>query len=105
MVERTQTLDIIRATSDRICYLIDLIRAQIRLEQQCSNTSSGLQLHIRANLLKTKSHVLQQTAKELEISAQAIIAASQKTIDRSRELRATSKKGRAEKCDSSYDVL
>ena len=100
MAERTKTLDIIRVTSNRIRYLVNLITAQIQQEQQCSNTNADSQHHTRADLLKTQSHVLQQTAKELEITVQAIIMASQETIGQSRELRTQSQRIQANGADA-----
>ena len=43
IAERTQTLDMMRATIDRMHYLIDLIAAQVNLEHQYSNTRSDSQ--------------------------------------------------------------
>ncbi|MBD2096347.1 hypothetical protein H6F90_14485 [Trichocoleus sp. FACHB-591] len=43
IAERTQTLDMMRATIERMRYLIDLIATQITLEHQYSNTHSDSQ--------------------------------------------------------------
>jgi len=46
MVEQAKTLDEIRATIDRIHYLIQIITEQIRLEQQWSSLSSDIEAYL-----------------------------------------------------------
>ncbi|MBD2124205.1 hypothetical protein H6F68_25340, partial [Trichocoleus sp. FACHB-262] len=92
IAERTETLDTIRAIIERMRYLISLIPAQIQLEQQDSNTSSDSQHYPRAEILEAENHVLRRTVKGLEINAQAITAASQEEIARSRQLQTTNYK-------------
>lgn len=99
MAERSKTLDMIRATNDRISDLIDLITAQIQLEQQGSNTNADPRPATRAEMSEDERQALRIIAHELRRTNQELLASSQELIARNKELRDQSQRIQASKPD------